>query len=67
MFFACFWRWPFVGATWQARLRMSKRKSRHGLKAGSKVWVNIDESRADLLQDMGLVDETDKILDGLRM
>ena len=46
---------------------MSKRNSRHGLKVGSKVWVNIDDGWADLLEDMGLVDQNGDLLSGIRM
>ena len=46
---------------------MSKRISRRGLRVGSKVWVNIDQSHADLLQDMALVNENGNILPGIRM
>ena len=46
---------------------MPTRSSGRGLKVGSKVWVNIDQSRADLLEDMGLVGENGNILQGIRM
>ena len=46
---------------------MSNRTSRRGLRVGSKVWVNIDQSHADLLEDMALVDENGNILPGIRM